>query len=349
MNSIAKPMKNSFNGLRITFLITLSAVLIRSVSLEAQSATAVPPVQPSASAQPAASPAEASPASASYVPHRVYDSKRKRFIDLESMIAAVAKADAAFLGEFHDDPGTHRLQAAILEGLARRRSDTLVLAMEMFERDVQPQVDAYLRSEIDEPTFLAQSRPWSNYPSDYRPLVELAKAQGWPVVGGNVPRRIASMVARGGLSALDSLPASDREYVAADHSCPRDDYFKRFQGVMGDMSGHGMQLTPEQVDTMVWRTYEAQCVKDEAMGEAVAKAIAERATLVVHPNGSFHSDYRLGTVARVRRRAPRAKLVVVTFLPVSDLDAANGRPHRKQADYIVFTLAPAKDASTGAP
>lgn len=311
-------------------------------STQSRAATPATPATPAtapATVQTNAGAAVAAPAP-TYVPHRVYDTRRKRFTDLETMIARIAVSDAAFLGEFHDDPGTHRLQAAILEGLARRRSDTLVLAMEMFERDVQPQLDAFLRGELDEAAFLGQARPWPNYQRDYRPMVEIARAEGWPVVGGNVPRRIASVVARQGLAALDSLPASDRSFVAAAHSCPRDKYWTRFQGVMGDMSGHGMQLTPEQVEAMVWHTYQAQCVKDEAMGEAVARAIAEHGTLVVHPNGAFHSDFRLGTVERVRRRAPDAKLVVVSFLPVEDLDAADGRPLRKQADYIVFTLKP---------
>lgn len=290
----------------------------------------------------APAPVVAAAVTPSYVPHRVYDTKRKRFVDLEAMTAALAAADAAFLGEFHDDPGTHRLQLAILEGTARRRDGKVVLAMEMFERDVQPRVDAYLAGEIPEQEFLANSRPWNNYATDYRPMVEFAKAQGWPVVAGNVPRRLASQVARRGLGALDSLPEADRPFVAAEHSCPRDEYWKRFQGVMGDMSGHGMQLSPEQVEQMVWRTYEAQCVKDEAMGEAVAAAISEHNTLVIHPNGAFHSDYRLGTVARVKRRAPKAQLKVVTFVPVADLDVADGKSRRKMADYIVFTLAPVK-------
>jgi hypothetical protein len=76
------------------------------------------------------------------------------------------------------------------------------------------------------------------------------------------------------------------------------------------------------------------------MGEAVAAAMTEHNTLVIHANGAFHSDYRLGTVERVRRRAPRARIVVVTFAPVADLDAANGREKRTMGDYVVFTLAP---------
>ncbi len=320
--------------------VTIAATTVSTLSAQAPSTGSTPPTAPAPVAASAASAAVATATSAPYTPHRVYDTKRKRFIDLETMIAAIARADAAFLGEFHDDPGTHRLQRAILEGTARRREGKIVLALEMFERDAQPRLNAYLNNEIDEPTFLANARPWPNYNSDYRPLVEFAKENRWPVVGGNIPRRVASMVSRRGLIALDSLPEADRPLAAAENSCPRDEYFTRFDGVMGDMSAHGMKPSPEERATMVSRMYEAQCAKDEAMGEAVAAAMTEHNTLVIHANGAFHSDYRLGTVARVRRRAPRAKLIVVTFAPVADLDAANGREKRRMGDYVVFTLAP---------
>jgi uncharacterized iron-regulated protein len=276
-----------------------------------------------------------------YEPHRLYNTKTRRFGDLESLIKRIAsEADVVYLGEFHNDPGTHVLQAAILEGVRRRRSDAIVLSLEMFERDVQAQLDAYLAGRISEDEFLASSRPWGNYGSDYRPMVELAKASNWPVVGGNIPRRLAQVVSRRGLAALDSVPETDRPFFAAENVCPRDEYWERFRQTMGDMSGHGMQLTPEQVEQMVWRTYQAQCVKDEAMAESIVAARAAHNTLVIHANGAFHSDFGLGTAARVKRRDRRVRQIVVSFVPVQDLDAADGRAHRKRGDYIVFTLAP---------
>jgi hypothetical protein len=96
---------------------------------------------------------------------------------------------------------------------------------------------------------------------------------------------------------------------------------------------------------MVWRTYEAQCVKDETMGESIAAAHAKGA-MVIHANGAFHSDFRLGAVDRAQRRAAKAKIAVVSFIPVADLDTANGKPQRKIGDYIVFTLAPERKAPT---
>ena len=66
---------------------------------------------------------------------------------------------------------THRLERAILEGVARRRG-SVTLAPEMFERDAQPSLDDYLAGRMSEPEFLKVSRPWPNYATDYRPLVD---------------------------------------------------------------------------------------------------------------------------------------------------------------------------------
>lgn len=288
-------------------------------------------------------------AAAGYPPHRVYETSKNRLGDLEGMLARLATFDAVFLGEQHDDPRTHQLELAVLEGIARRRSGRIVLALEMFERDVQPALDAYLAGTLGEEEFLAAARPWPNYASDYRPLIEFARTRGWPVVAGNVPRRLASTVSRRGLAALDSLDAGERAFAAQEHQCPRDAYWERFRATMGDLSGHGPPRPPEELEASVWRMYEAQCVKDEAMGEAVAAALAAPGTLVIHVNGSFHSDHRQGALARVKRRLSRARVAVVSFVPVEDLDRVELKPRRRLADYVVFTLAPPKAAPSPRP
>src|SRR5262245_57555739 len=78
-----------------------------------------------------------------YIPQRVYDASQKKFSDFEAMLAELARLDVVFVGEQHDDPATHRLERAILEGLGRRRSNIMV-ALEMFERDVQSNLDRYV-------------------------------------------------------------------------------------------------------------------------------------------------------------------------------------------------------------
>src|SRR5262245_11845053 len=276
-----------------------------------------------------------------YTPHRVFNSEDGTFNDFEMMLAGLAKADVVFVGEEHDDLATHRLELAILEGLARRRS-SIIVSMEMFERDTQAAVDDYLAGRINESEFLKVSRPWPNYATDYRPLVEFARTKGWPVIAANVPRKYASEVARGGTSVLDQLPQADRDAVAVAISAPKDDYFKRFAEAMGahpiGTAGNKSELEERE---MMDRFYLAQCVKDDTMAESIARAYnrsMEPKPLIVHFNGAFHSDYRLGTAARVRTRLDKARVAVVSIVPQEQLDSIEAAEYRERGDYIVFAL-----------
>lgn len=286
----------------------------------------------------AASPEVRVPPAGAYVPERVYDTHRKAFADFEVMLADLATADVIFVGEQHDDPNTHRLEAALLEGLNRRKISPVV-SLEMFERDVQTTVDAYLAATASEEEMLKTARPWPRYRTDYRPLVEIAKANSWPVIAANVPRRIASAVAKGGKDSIAQLSAEDRALVARDLECPADQYFERFVKSMG--SHPSPNEKPEDQRAMTERYYWSQCVKDETMAESIAAAVDRRGSPgpVVHYNGAFHSDFGLGTAERTRRRLPGKRLVIVSVLPVVDLDRLNPSGEDLQrGDYLVYTV-----------
>jgi uncharacterized iron-regulated protein len=278
----------------------------------------------------------------------VYDTRSGAFSDFESMVADLARADVVFVGEQHDDGRTHRLEEALLSGLRRRRVAPTV-SLEMFERDVQAVVDKYLAGSIAESQFLQESRPWPRYASDYRPLVEMAKSEGWAVVAANLPRRLASAIAKSGEPAIEQLPAAERTLVAAHLECPHDAYFTRFTDAMTDHSPSEKKAsnagsappTPEQ-RAATDRYYWSQCARDETMAESVARAITDRAGKpgpVVHFTGAFHTDFGTGTVERTRRRLPGRRVAVASMLPVADLDVvAPSAEDMKRADYLVYTL-----------
>jgi uncharacterized iron-regulated protein len=293
-----------------------------------------------AQAGPASSPVEAD-----YVPQRVYDTRRGAFTDFESMVADLGRAHVVFVGEQHDDAGTHRLEHALLSGLRRRRIAAAV-SLEMFDRDVQATLDRYLSGAIEEPEFLKESRPWPRYATDYRPLVEMAKREGWPVVAANVPRRVASTIAKSGEPAIEQLAAADRRLVAAELQCPHDAYFDRF---VQAMSGHGADgkagsAAPPAAEQKATtdRYYWSQCAKDETMAESLARAVADRpgtAGPIVHFTGAFHSDFGAGTAERTRRRLAGKQVAVVSMLPVADLDVvAPTAEDLKRADFLVYTV-----------
>jgi uncharacterized iron-regulated protein len=281
---------------------------------------------------------------AGYTPHRVYDSHHKRWTDFESMAADLAKMDVIFVGEQHNDASTHRMEAALLDAVARRRGN-IVVSLEMFERDVQPVLDDYLAGKIDEATFLKTSRPWPNYATDYRPLVEFAKARGYRVLAANIPRKMASAASMKGLEAVSGLTDSTRRWAAAEFSCPKDDYFTRFGASMKEHPmGPGPAPTADEMTQMTEKFYQAQCAKDETMAESIAwaKKSTPNPPLVIHYNGSFHSDFTEGTALRTKRRLPDAKVAVVSAIPVASLDAIDAKPLRKQGDWLLYVFRPAE-------
>lgn len=269
-----------------------------------------------------------------WAPHRVYDARHNRFSDFETLATEAARADVVILGEHHDDAGTHRMELALLQAVARRRAN-VVLALEMFERDVQPILDQYLAGAIAEEAFLKASRPWPNYASDYRPLIEFAKVHHWKVVAGNVPREMARAVAAGGLEAVSRLGDSTRAWAAAAFGCPTDDdYFKRFGQAMAE---HPMGAGGPTVENM----YRSQCVKDETMAESIVRARRDaNAPLVIQYNGDFHSDFGEGTAERVRRQLRHENVLIISAIPVPTLESVEAKPLRKQGDWLLFTLGP---------
>ena len=80
------------------------------------------------------------------------------------------------------------------------------------------------------------------------------------------------------------------------------------------------------------------------MAESIAEAYTAATRsgprpIVVHFNGAFHSDFTTGTASRVIRRLPGKRVIVVTVLPVQNIDtAAPGETDRKRADYLVYTV-----------
>ena len=245
---------------------------------------------------------------------------------------SLARVDFLFFGEQHDDAEAHRVQVALLEELARRERPVIV-GMEMFERDVQPALDAYLAGRSTEAQLAASTRPWPNYPTDYRPLVEIARAEGWPVLATNAPRQYASAVSAAGIGALSIVDPANRGLLAAEVDCPRDEYYRRF---VEALEGHPTGDTPADArrDATLLRYYEAQCLKDETMAESLARASRE-GVLLVHFNGAFHTDRSLGIVPRLKRRVPGARIAVLSAIPVRDPRRITAE--ERVADYVILT------------
>jgi uncharacterized iron-regulated protein len=54
---------------------------------------------------------------------------------------------------------------------------------------------------------------WTNFKTDYKPLVDLAKENKLNFVASNVPRSFAKLVYKGGFEALDSLSDEEKAWM----------------------------------------------------------------------------------------------------------------------------------------
>lgn len=277
-------------------------------------------------------------AAASAAEVKVWSSAAHQFVPLDTVLTQLATSDVVFLGEIHNNPVCHQVELTVLQGLAARRPQ-MALGMEMFERDVQPVLDGYLSGAVTADEFLAQARPWPNYQTDYRPLVEFAHDHHIPVLASNLPQSLATAVARQGLAALQQVPIHVMRYFARHTTAPEDKYLELFEQAM---SGHSGVHSGHGNDAMM-RFYTAQCLKDDTMAESVSDYLTQAGAqqpLVLHVNGEFHTAYGLGTAARTRQRLPGAHVSVVTMVSVDNPDqVVDGQQYDDQGDYVIFVPA----------
>eukprot|EP01052_Picozoa_sp_SAG31_P039748 SAG31_NODE_5578_length_2447_cov_1.292589_2_plen_319_part_00 len=225
-------------------------------------------------------------------------------VDLEQLVARAAEAHVVLLGEEHDDRVGHAVQLEVLQALqsclapAGRR---LALAMEMFEVDVQPVLDEYLAGQVEEREFLSVSRAWSNFQTDYRPLVEFAKDHTIEVVASNAPRRHVGLAGRQGANALAALPSASRALLPPLPIPPpsaeyRDIFFANMAPNVGSSPSERSECPHVAANSSkLQQLLEAQTLWDASMAYRCARwAVREggEGGLVVHLNGNFHSRGR---------------------------------------------------------
>lgn len=258
---------------------------------------------------------------------------------LDTLAEALSGADIVFIGELHDHSLGHRLKLDILKAIYARKPK-LALSMEMFERDVQSVLDEYLAGYINESAFLAASRPWPNYKTDYRPLVEFCRENKLPVVAANAPRRYVNIVSRKGQTALGELPKTAKTWLP-ELPYPMDipsGYDRALNEVFG---GHGDGATPAASNPAMpsaANMKQAQMLWDESMKDSILRFQRKnRGRTIVQVNGSMHSDSGFGIVDRVRKAAPRLKTIVVTIRPDDKFPGVDATKYAGQGDFVILT------------
>ncbi|WP_235925669.1 ChaN family lipoprotein [Pontibacter burrus] len=256
--------------------------------------------------------------------------KEGKSIKYSKMLKELEKADVILFGEQHNDPIAHWLQLEVTKDLHKIHQQKLTVGAEMFETDVQLVLNEYLSGKIAENNFEQESRPWTNYKTDYRPIVRFAREAGIPVVATNVPRRYAAMVATGSLKALESLSPEAKQLIVplpivVDMNLPG---YKNMMSMFGG-STHGNSKAENIV--------QAQALKDATMAHVILNQVTAGNKLL-HLNGAYHSDNYEGIGWYLKQAQPNLKLATITTVTQEDLEKLSDE-HRNKADFILVVSA----------
>lgn len=263
--------------------------------------------------------------------YQIYDVKKQKLIAIDDIVADMEQADVLFFGEDHNDSVGHYLEALLFRKLHSKYPLKTALSLEMFHTDVQPELDEYLAGLISEKNFIKESRAWGNY-KDYRPLIEYAKQNGLKVVAANAATRYSNAVTLGGLKVLENFPKISSNFLPPlpiDTAQGR--YYEKFTETLGGHSMGSMKI------------YQTQNLWDATMAWSINKFIkANKGIKVFQLNGRFHSDEKLGTLAKLKQLNPKLKILNISSFSDESFINPNWEKFKNLGDYIIITDPKAK-------
>jgi len=258
--------------------------------------------------------------------YKIYDVKKQKTVALDEIVRDLSSANVLFFGEEHNDSTGHYLEAVLFQKIAAAYPGKAALTMEMFHTDVQPVINEYLAGIISEKNFIKEARAWNNY-KDYKPMIELAKQHKLTVIGGNAAARYSNAVTRGGLEVLAQLPVASQQFFAPlpiDTATGR--YADKFIETLGGHSMGGMKV------------FQTQNFWDATMAWSIAKyAKANKDVKIFQVNGRFHSDEKLGTLAQLKKYAPKLKILNISAFSAEDFNNPDWSKYANLGDYVIVT------------
>ena len=252
--------------------------------------------------------------------YQLYNGKGKK-IKFEQMKSGVLANEFVFFGEYHDNPISHWLQYEVLKIMHDQHGSQLVLGFEMFERDQQVLLTEYIDGLVDDKRFEDSCRLWTNYKTDYKPLIMIAKQHHLNCVAANIPRKYASQLFKRGRKSLDSLSAAEKNLMA-----PID------FTIDTTLSQYAALIEMEQhMDGK--HMLEAQAIKDATMAQSILRYTSGEQKML-HFNGAYHSDFHQGIVWYLKKDRPAASVFTITTVSQRNIDQLE-KEHLGRADIII--------------
>jgi uncharacterized iron-regulated protein len=265
---------------------------------------------------------------------RIWDVSGARFIDRQTFVSRLAGADFVLLGEKHDNPDHHLLQAEVLQSLiaAGRRP---AVGFEMFGLDDAGAIAAYLMAAPNDAAGLGSAVNWNKrgWPdwAMYQPIAAAALRAKLSIVATNLPAATAQKLRSVGPGALE--PSVRRE-LGLDRPLSEAVFDDMAAVIRHSHCGYG---SAESVRAMV----AVQRARDAQMAQSLITAGDADGAVLVAGAGHVRNDF--GIPVYLAEKAAGKRVVSVAFLEVDDQKKApqdfapsRGRD-RLPFDYAWFT------------
>ncbi len=264
---------------------------------------------------------------------RIWDVRAGTFVLPPDLTARLANARFVLLGERHDNPEHHTLQARLLGGTiaAGRRP---AVGFEMLSTDDATAIARYLARSPKDASGLGEAVSWnrSGWPDWrlYEPIAQAALDAGLPIVATNLSRVATDAIRRNGLAGLSASLARQLGLEEPLDPETRDAIRRELD------ASHCGTVEGATLERMV----DVQWARDARMAEALVREGQRDSAVLIAGAGHVRTDR--GVPFHLQRRAPGATIVSVAFLEVdATVDAPAGYAARFEGalpfDYVWFT------------
>lgn len=257
--------------------------------------------------------------------HRILNSKTNTAVEFNTFLESLKTKGIIYIGELHQIPQVLSFQAAVLSGLLNEGFKPTI-GLEMFNVLQQKILDYYIAGVIPFEQLLSLHEMGAEGfdLNHYINLIEIAVKNRLKVIALNIPRNIASAVAKHGLDRqeLKGFHLNEQEIK----NCSKE--YKEALSSFYRKHPHE-EITEENFIL-------AQSIKDEMMAETIVHRItsdnAQIPFIVIAGRG--HMEYGLGIPERVKQKLSTAGKSVSDIMIITAYD---DEPIKKgMADYMLL-------------
>ncbi len=248
--------------------------------------------------------------------YRIKDGKTASF---EEMIEDIKSSQVVFIGEQHGNPAHHKTQLDVIQALTGN-GRPLAIGLEMFKKENQHELDAWVSGEIKEkdfiPVFLEN---WGFGWKLYRDIFIYAREKRVPLIGLNVPQEITRKV---GSEGFKSLTDEELAKLPPGITCELDQQYMDHLVEIFQYKGN--------TDRSFYFFCEAQVLWDQSMAWYLAEYIkGNPGRKVIVLAGAIHA-WKYGIPKQIQKYTSHKMKVIVPDLPVEP-ESVN----ENDADYFI--------------